>query len=312
MFNNYELFSLIINNESEKVDDFIQHNIIYIDKIRSYRDYMGDSFLHTASFFGKSHIVASLIKAGFDVNALNHRGQTSLHQTSDINVARILLESGANVNAKCKLMSVAICFIQYDWAEATALHMAAKFHGRGFDMIELLLSFDADINMTDADGKVPSDYLDGQESKNRFYKLIENCNQLSNNQDNYLLEQVANNNFVDGVVDNNNVDNLKESDSIYSNVGVNINNETSSILQMALHNPVLLSAGIGLLVCAATIISIAAFGATTMIGGAVALTSIGLGAGLFSGSLTFFALSKSIDNKFQNNYSNMELLNTNL
>uniref|UniRef100_A0A7C1GC84 Zinc-ribbon domain-containing protein n=1 Tax=Thermofilum adornatum TaxID=1365176 RepID=A0A7C1GC84_9CREN len=88
--------------------------------------------------------VRELLKKGANVNARDIYGDTPLHNAAGrgyADVARILLEHGAYVNAKDSL---------YGW---TPLHFAA-FEGH-VDVVKLLLEHGADVNARNRDGWTP-------------------------------------------------------------------------------------------------------------------------------------------------------------
>jgi len=82
-----------------------------------------------------------LLMRGADVNAKDIRDNTALHRASmhgHTDVAEILLEAGANVNAKDDIRG------------KTALHCAAR--NRHMDVARLLLEAGADVNARDGNG----------------------------------------------------------------------------------------------------------------------------------------------------------------
>jgi len=70
------------------------------------RDSDGSTPLHCATWKGHEHIVAALLEAGADVNAVNqndHWGTTPLHAAAHANqaaIAKLLLDHGADTKAK--------------------------------------------------------------------------------------------------------------------------------------------------------------------------------------------------------------------
>lgn len=72
------------------------------------RDKDGSTPLHCATWKGQQEVVASLIKAGADVNAHNnndHWGTTPLHAAAHANqaaIAQLLIDHGADLNAQDK------------------------------------------------------------------------------------------------------------------------------------------------------------------------------------------------------------------
>ncbi|MCC6003801.1 MAG: ankyrin repeat domain-containing protein [Thermofilum sp.] len=91
--------------------------------------------LHWAAFLGHVDVVRLLLEHGAEVNARNKYGETPLHRAAAYgraDAARLLLEHGADVNARD----------EYGW---TPLHVAA-LQGRA-DVARLLLEHGADVNV---------------------------------------------------------------------------------------------------------------------------------------------------------------------
>jgi cytohesin len=98
----------------------------------------GDTALHLTP---TSEIAEVLINAQADVNALNTRNKTPLHsQDSDsLAIAQCLLDAGANVNAK-------------DSEGNSPLHNASLYDTR---ILELFLKYSPDMTLTDGKGRTP-------------------------------------------------------------------------------------------------------------------------------------------------------------
>lgn len=101
----------------------------------------GFSALGLASFFGREEVVLELLARGADARAASQNAMrvTPLHSAcagSHVGIARALLESGADVNAR-------------QAGGVAALHAAG--HNGTLDLVELLLGYGADpAAMTDA------------------------------------------------------------------------------------------------------------------------------------------------------------------
>ena len=85
--------------------------------------------------------VALLLEHSADVNAANKNGSTALHLTSDAEIARMLLEAGADPNVADAA------------GGSTPLHVAAR--GRHKDIARLMLRRGGDATRPNASGKTP-------------------------------------------------------------------------------------------------------------------------------------------------------------
>jgi len=110
--------------------------------VRAKHPSSGDTPLHGAAKNGHKEAVELLIAKGADVNAGGIHGKTSLHQTTDTEIAEVLIASGADVQAKD------------DYGE-TPLSHAFSYHGIGksAEIIELLISRGADVQSRDSYGR---------------------------------------------------------------------------------------------------------------------------------------------------------------
>ncbi len=97
--------------------------------------------LHRAARAGRSVSVLALIKYGARVNAKDKRGDTPLHYTYHVDVARILIANGADVNAR-------------NTFDRTPLHAAAH---KSEELISLLIKSGAKVNMVSKYGRTPLD-----------------------------------------------------------------------------------------------------------------------------------------------------------
>jgi ankyrin repeat protein len=110
----------------------------------------GFSPLSLSVFFGQPETVDALLAAGAEVNAPSRETMkltplASAMATAQNEIARTLIQHGANVNAKGE-------------SDLTPLHTAAA---RGnIEAVTLLLEHGADINATTKDGKKPISYAE--------------------------------------------------------------------------------------------------------------------------------------------------------
>jgi len=107
-------------------------------------------------------IAKLLIKSGADVNMKNNGGRTPLHAAvlqNRIDIVRLLLESGADPNARCRNLYLAppdggeLALLPA--SEVTPLHMAAN--GGYEDLVKLLLESGADPTARDSLGRTPAE-----------------------------------------------------------------------------------------------------------------------------------------------------------
>lgn len=120
--------------------------------------------LGLAVFFGHPETVQALLAAGADVNLTSSEsmkmpplGSAMAVQRNDI--ARLLIEHGANVNGKAT-------------NDLTALHTAAA---RGnLEAAKLLLEHGADINAASTDGKTPLAYAE-ERNHPEMVEFLKSC-----------------------------------------------------------------------------------------------------------------------------------------
>ncbi len=96
--------------------------------------------------------VALLLKHLAVVNSKNCNGSTPLHLTSDAEIARMLLDAGADPNCPDAV------------GANTPLHVAVK--GRHKDIVRLMLRSGADVSLANAAGKTPLNLAKDKEMKN--------------------------------------------------------------------------------------------------------------------------------------------------
>ena len=140
------IFAAAAKGQTHELQSFIQNDPALVNA------HSPDGFtpLGLAVFFGHPDTVEALLAAGADVNLTSREsmkmpplGSAMAVQRNDI--ARTLIEHGANVNGKAV-------------NDLTALHTAAA---RGnLESAKLLLDHGADINAASTDGKTPLSYAE--------------------------------------------------------------------------------------------------------------------------------------------------------
>lgn len=112
------------------------------------KDSNNESLLHLASRTNNLKLIRCLISNEANVNEKNSDGQTALHvaaienkKDSHFSAIEVLLRVGANVNAQDKIKN------------RTALHYSVNY--ANFKSVQLLLSFKANVNLTDLQEETP-------------------------------------------------------------------------------------------------------------------------------------------------------------
>lgn len=106
-------------------------------------DINGLSSLHLAAKNCRSDVVAVLLEAGADVNALNRAHETALHITARdgcMEITELLLKHGAVIDLQTR-------------SKMTALHYASMVGN--LDIVKLLRENEADINIMNVSGETP-------------------------------------------------------------------------------------------------------------------------------------------------------------
>ncbi|HEY0763029.1 MAG TPA: ankyrin repeat domain-containing protein [Pyrinomonadaceae bacterium] len=140
------VFEAAATGQTERVRALIKDNPELVNSFSP----DGFSPLSLAVFFGQPETVDALLAAGAEVNAPSRETMkltplASAMATAQNEIARTLIQHGANVNAKGE-------------SDLTPLHTAAA---RGnIEAVTLLLEHGADINATTTDGKKPISYAE--------------------------------------------------------------------------------------------------------------------------------------------------------
>ena len=151
----YKLYYQAVNDkQTEVMVGMVESGQISVDEWAEY-----GAIIHDACWTGNAEYAGRLIELGADVNLSPENNLTPLHAAvgyNHIDVARILIENGADVNAKTAFPSSS----QYTWSPhfgETALHLAVLFCSA--EMVQLLLDASAKQDAKDAMLATPLDYL---------------------------------------------------------------------------------------------------------------------------------------------------------
>ena len=137
-----ELLGYVNSGNIREVKDFLDKggNV-------NLKDEPGMTPLHHAvsSDWKESHLgmIKLLIERGANVNAIDDTHHTPLHMASNATVAGLLIDAGANVNAKTKREGETLLF-SAAWGAAQG---TGKSHQMYLDLTKLLLSKGADVNV---------------------------------------------------------------------------------------------------------------------------------------------------------------------
>ncbi|HET9746641.1 MAG TPA: ankyrin repeat domain-containing protein [Chitinophagaceae bacterium] len=121
------------------------------------------NLLCNAAFNGKVDSVKWLLENGEDANfAFTDTGENALHYTicktsemdDRVEIVKLLIDAGIDVNKKTVAGSPTLCFMRDAWLKGeTPLHRAAAFGNT--TIIKMLLDAGADPSMKDANGDTP-------------------------------------------------------------------------------------------------------------------------------------------------------------
>ena len=151
-----DLKTAIKNNNSKKVKELIDNKTVEekIHFIDTPINSSQDTPLNIAAMFNNIDIVKLLVKAGADLDKANDDDETPLHSAvhlGNIKIVKILIDSGANINKRDSI------------DRYTPLHLAVSCPGeiddksymRYFNIAELLISSDANLETTDGKNHTP-------------------------------------------------------------------------------------------------------------------------------------------------------------
>lgn len=161
-----ELYRAVTAQNSSAVDALLQQPDVDLN----WRDSYGNTPLICAAFNNNAELVSMLVAAGADPNLHTDLGNSALFNTKSFCISRILIESGAQVNARNKDRSTALMKAaaagELDTAKfllhhgslidtknahgCTALMLAAG-HGKK-ELVKLLLSAGADYTAREKNG----------------------------------------------------------------------------------------------------------------------------------------------------------------
>ena len=147
-----ELLGHVKNGNIREVKDFLDKggNV-------NLQDEPGMTPLHRAvnSDWKESHLgmIKLLIERGANVNAIDDTHHTPLHMASNATVAGLLIDAGADVNAKSKRERETPLF-SAAWGAAQG---ASKSHQMYLDLTKLLLAKGADVNVKIKEGSMIKD-----------------------------------------------------------------------------------------------------------------------------------------------------------
>ena len=139
------------------------------------QDDSGWTLLHQATFLGNTELVKFLLTSGANCNLRCKGGGTPLWYVNTVEYARLLLSSGADINAE-------------NYKGETLLHKAVS--SRNTELVEFLLESGADCSIEDDEGKTPFHFVLTIEDARLLLKAGANIN-AQDDEDKTLLHQAA-------------------------------------------------------------------------------------------------------------------------
>ena len=122
------------DNDTNRIDSILKSRIVNINA----RSYHGYTALMWASEYGNLEAAKLLIENGADVNAKDKYGDTALIEAGHLEVVKLLIENGADVN------------VENEFGE-NALMRASEYGN--LEKVKLLIEKEADVNAKNEDGK---------------------------------------------------------------------------------------------------------------------------------------------------------------
>ncbi|XP_014231106.1 uncharacterized protein LOC106655293 [Trichogramma pretiosum] len=153
MDGNTSIMSLFINQRDYKLRMKLFELLLENGADITLVNKLGDTILHIILELGQQfpnivRAVELLLKRGADVNAQNFRGETALHKAAyshSLKVMELLLKNGARPNIVTLRKSTALNYI-------CDISTLGKVH---LKMIQLLIRYEADVNIKDSSGHSP-------------------------------------------------------------------------------------------------------------------------------------------------------------
>jgi ankyrin repeat protein len=176
----------------------IPHNINAVRTVKLYKNPFNTTALMAATLSGRTEIVTYLLEHDADPDSANRDGLTALHlaaRNGDTRLVKILLDFGADPDTQDKHLMTPLMYAVMrnsnndhykiikkllaagadpnlkNNKEQTALMMAVR--NNDYDVTRLLLDYDADISLQDAQGTTVFDFARADSIKNLLMRSLE-------------------------------------------------------------------------------------------------------------------------------------------
>jgi len=135
-----DIFEFIEKNDLANVMNLVENHLELLDV----KNEFGWSPIHAAAFFSRDKVMMKLLENGAKINSRDLGGFTPLHLARTMDVARLLIEHKADINAA-------------DNQGKTLLHhlIISSNESANIDLIKLLIQKKADMEAKDRDGNTP-------------------------------------------------------------------------------------------------------------------------------------------------------------